>query len=386
MKPKQNITLSHDFHHGKAVVILRFDYNQELINRVKSIGGARWSQSKKYWYFIKEEFHLSKVFESLQPISYVDYSALKTNSKTNQIPQKSKTVTKPKVELPEAYYNVLDQKRYSESTKATYINYFGDYVRHFSGRALEEISIEEINNYLLGLIRNKKISSSQQNQRINAIKFYYEKVLGLEKQYYNLIRPKKAKTLPKVITEEELFKMLEVASNNKNKVIIGLIYSAGLRRSELIQLRKQDIMTDKGMIFVRGAKGKKDRTTLLSDMVCGLLDTYFKEYKPNYWIVEGPARKQYSGTSVLNIIKNTAKKAGLSRTVTPHMLRHSFATHLLEQGVDLRHIQILLGHASSKTTEIYTHVSKKSLANIKSPLDQFIETKRVNNNNLKNYY
>ena len=148
-------------------------------------------------------------------------------------------------------------------------------------------------------------------------------------------------------------------------------------------LEKIDFEQIKGMIFVRGAKGKKDRTTILSDMIGGFPDTYFNEYKPNYRVVEGPARKQYSETSVLNIIKNTAKKANISRTVTPHMLRHSFATHLLEQGVDLRHIQMLLGHSGSKTTEIYTHVSKKSLANIKSPLDRFIESKVVNSNKLK---
>ncbi|MBA7531716.1 Tyrosine recombinase XerD [subsurface metagenome] len=130
--------------------------------------------------------------------------------------------------------------------------------------------------------------------------------------------------MPKVITEDELFEMLEVASNNKNKVIIGLIYSAGLRRSELIQLRKQDLMTDKGMIFVRGAKGKKDRTTILSDMIDGFLDTYFNEYKPNYWVVEGPGRKKYSATSIGNIVKKTAKKAGILIKVTPHVLRHSF--------------------------------------------------------------
>jgi len=285
--------------------------------------------------------------------------------------------------LPKGYLEILEQKRYAKSTINTYTSYFRQFVNYFSGQLLEEVTVEQINDYLLKLIRKESMSPSKQNQLINAIKFYYEKVLGRERQYYTINRPRKTKALPKVITEDELFKMLEIASNSKNKLIIGLIYSAGLRRGEMINLRKEDIITGKKMIFVRGAKGKKDRTTILSDMIVGFLDTYYNEYKPNYWVVEGPARKQYSETSVLNIIKNIAKKADISRTVTPHMLRHSFATHLLEQGVDLRYIQMLLGHSSSKTTEIYTHVSKKSLANIKSPLDRFVESKMVNSNKLK---
>lgn len=135
--------------------------------------------------------------------------------------------------------------------------------------------------------------------------------------------------------------------------------------------------------MLEGAREERIEPTILSDMVQSLLDSYFKEYKPNYWVVEGPDRKQYSATSVLNVVKNTAEKAGLGREISPHMLRHSFATHLLEQGVDLRYIQILLGHSSSKTTEIYTFVSKSSLAKIKSPLYRFIESKKLKNNDLK---
>lgn len=370
MKPKQNITLSHDFHHGKAVVILRADYNQELINRVKSIAGARWSQSKKCWYFIKREFHLSSIFEALQPISYVDYSALKTNSKTNQIPQKSKTVTKPKVELPEAYYNVLDQKRYSESTKATYINYFGDYVRHFKGRTLEEIHTEEINNYLLELIRNKKISASQQNQRINAIKFYYEKVLGKEKIYFKIERPKRSNTLPNVLSTIEIRLIIDHAKNIKHKCIIALLYSAGLRRSELINLKLTDILSGQMQIKIRNSKGNKDRYVGLSKHLLQLLRQYFLEYKPKEWLIEGQKGGKYSGESILKIVKASAKKAGIARKVTPHMLRHSFATHHLESGTNLRYIQEFLGHSSSKTTEVYTHVAKTDFSKFKNPLDE----------------
>ena len=150
-----------------------------------------------------------------------------------------------------------------------------------------------------------------------------------------------------------------------------------------INLRKQDIHHDKHFIFVREAKGRKDRTTLFSAQVEKDLKEYYQEWKPNYWVVEGPGRKQYSATSVLNIVKNTARLANIKRTITPHMLRHSFATHLIEHGVSLRHIQLLMGHGSPKTTEVYTHIADMTLAKIKSPLDHFIDDNANNINKLQ---
>ena len=374
MNPKQKITLIFDSHRGKDVVFIKFDYDKKLITSVKRLNGVRWSQTQKSWYIIKSDFDLHTVFSTLKKVAYIDYSSLKRESITQPIVQQINKMQRLKVELPEAYYDMLDQKRYSESTKSTYINYFEDYLRYFREQSLNDISTEQINKYLLELIRKNKISDSQQNQRINAIKFYYEKVIGREKVYYGIRRPRKTKTLPKVITETELNNMLIHSGNIKNKVIIGLLYSAGLRRSEIINMRKQDIVSDKMMIFVRGGKGKKDRQTILSKYMNKLLPEYYEIYKPNYWVLEGLQRKQYSGSSVGQIVKRVGRRAGVSIEVTPHILRHSFATHLLENGVDLRYIQELLGHGNSKTTEIYTHVSKKSLANISSPLDSFIDS------------
>lgn len=194
-------------------------------------------------------------------------------------------------------------------------------------------------------------------------------VLGLEKQFYAIERPKKCRTLPKIVSEEEIIRIIQAASNIKHKAIIATIYSAGLRRSELIDLRKQDISFDRKIISIRGAKGKKDRTSMLSETLFVMLIKYLEEYKPNYWLFEGPSRKQYSATSIAKVIAKASTEAGLNMRVTPHILRHSFATHLHEHGTDILHIQKLLGHDSSKTTEIYTHISKKSLGKIKSPLD-----------------
>ncbi len=357
-------------HHGEDVVVLKFDYNQELINKVKSIGGARWSKSKQGWYFIKDDFHLSTFFKALQIVSYIDYSALKPNKKVTHKLQRTKRVAKPKVKLPKAYVDVLDQRRYSESTKATYTNYFADFVIHFQSRDLTNISVEEINNYLLELIRKRNISHSQQNQRINAIKFYYEKVLGREKFYYKIERPKRSNTLPNVLSTAEVKLMIDKTKNIKHKCVISLLYSAGLRRSELINLKLTDILSGQMQIKIHNSKGNKDRYVGLSKHLLTLLRQYFREYKPTEWLIEGQTGGHYSGESILKIVKASARRAGIIRKVTPHMLRHSFATHHLESGTDLRYIQEFLGHSSSKTTEVYTHVAKTDFNKFKNPLDE----------------
>ena len=198
-------------------------------------------------------------------------------------------------------------------------------------------------------------------------------MLGLNKAYYQIDRPLRDKVLPDVISEGETLLILNALDNIKHKAIITIIYSAGLRRSELINLRKTDIDFDKRLLFVRGGKGAKDRITVLSEATASIMKIYLKQYKPNYWMFEGPNRTQYSPSSIRTILNKAVAKAGITKRFTPHMLRHSFATHLLEQGVDIRYIQTLLGHESSKATEIYTHVSKKSLAKIRSPLDRILE-------------
>jgi site-specific recombinase XerD len=273
----------------------------------------------------------------------------------------------------EKYKDLLIQKRYSNNTVKTYCNYFKDFVIYFRKEKLEKITTCQINSYILELINLRNISVSQQNQRINAIKFYYEKVLGRTKEYYELHRPRKEHKLPKVLSKNEVKKILNSCNNIKHKCILMLIYSAGLRRSELLNLTVSDIDSERMVINIIGAKGKKDRISLLSYNLLQLLRKYYIEYKPKKFLFEGQDGGQYSATSVAKLLKNAAGRAGIHKDVTPHMLRHSFATHLLEQGTDLRYIQELLGHESSKTTEIYTHVSKRAIDKIRNPVDDFFE-------------
>ncbi|WP_372644327.1 tyrosine-type recombinase/integrase [Ancylomarina sp.] len=364
------IHLSASRHRNKAVVLVKFDFDNKIIDLLKKSFPAQWSSSKKCWWVARDQF---------------DYKKFKTVfSPTYEIIIEGKAETKKVVQLPHGYLEKLKRVRYSDSTIKVYSKYFRDFQTAFPHKDLKEFTPEDINDYLLDLIEKQKISTSQQNQRINAIKFYYEKVLGQAKQFYHIDRPKKQRSLPKVISEQEILSMLKITTNLKHKAILATIYSAGLRRGELINLRKQDIWFDKKLIFINSGKGKKDRTTILSESLSIVLKKYLEIYNPNYYLFEGKNRAKYAPVSVLRIVVKAGKLARVKQHVTPHMLRHSFATHLLEQGTDLRYIQTILGHESSKTTEIYTHVSKRSLAKIKSPLDTITEGIAKDTNNLQN--
>ena len=273
------------------------------------------------------------------------------------------------MELPSGYLEKLIQKRYSQNTIKTYVSYMRSFMEEFKNRNPGSVTTPEINEYILKLIRIKGISSSQQNQRINAIKFYYEKVLGRKRMYYNVNRPKKEKRMPRILTVEEVELLLKHCNNLKHKCILMALYSGGLRRSELINLKISDIDSQRMLIRITNSKGNKDRNTLLSEKLLKLLRDYYRYHKPKYWLFEGQGGGQYSATSIANILRKALKKAQIDKNATPHTLRHSFATHLLEQGINLRYIQELLGHSSIITTEIYTHVSSKQLSKIKNPLD-----------------
>ena len=346
----------------------------EVISKaISKLPGARYSKSRGQWYFKRSEFDLYQFYNAMSSLAFIDYSDIKTSKKPLQKTPPKVTPAKEPVNIPAAYTDMLIRKQYSEQTKKTYTAYFADYMRYFKGRELEGITKDEINAYILDLIKHNHISASQQNQRINAIKFYYEKVLGRKTEYYNIERPRSETRLPDVLSKDEIGRILENTNNLKHRCILSLIYSAGLRRSELINLKATDILGDRNQIHIKGGKGKKDRYSIISGYLLDELRKYYKTYKPKDWLFEGQGEgRQYSGSSIGKLLSNAAKKAGIKRRVTPHMLRHSFATHLLEQKTDLRYIQELLGHESTKTTEIYTHVTNKSLTGIVNPLDEIM--------------
>ena len=357
---------------GESVICIEFTYNQEVVNAVKEKTSALWSSSLGCWYIPENDFQLNRFFADLKPVAFIDYHELQKpgEGNINKTPKKEKA----NVALPSGYLERLEQERYSGNTIKTYTHYFMDFISAFADKDLQHVTKEEINAYILRLIKENNISSSQQNQRINAVKFYYEKVLHRKKEYYQIDRPRKEKRLPDVLSKEEIGRMLKATGNLKHKCLISLIYSCGLRRSEAVNLQMKDIDSKRMLIKISGAKGKKDRYVPLSEVLLKLLRDYYRKEKPARWLFEGAGGTQYSATSIYNVVKNTARKAGIKKRIYPHILRHSFATHHLEQGTDLRFIQAFLGHESSKTTEIYTHVSNKELLKFRNPLDDILDS------------
>ncbi len=298
----------------------------------------------------------------------------------------AKTATIPRIELSESMKTELERvhekiilKAYSHSTWKSYRGALTYFFKYFENRALLDVTKPEIESYVAKWIVKYKISENKQNTIINAIKFYYEHVLEQPREYYNIQRPKRSKTLPGVLSMQEVHAILKQPKNTKHKAILCAIYSSGLRLSEVLNLRVEDVRSVDGYLFIKGAKGKKDRRTILSSHLLELLRRYYMEYKPSYWLFEGQTGGKYSARSVQNIFRKAVKSSNVNPWATVHTLRHSFATHLLQQGTNLRYIQGLLGHSSSKTTEIYTHLLKVDNSVVKSPLDVMMESSNLVN-------
>lgn len=268
----------------------------------------------------------------------------------------------------------LRLRNYSYKTIKSYLSCLRTFVNYFKPEHPRNISNEDIREYLIYLMDIKKWQASTVNQMFNALRFLYIELYKMPFIIGSIPRPKKEKKLPDVLSQEEILKIFSQVENLKHKTLLMLIYSAGLRVGESVRLKVKDIDSRIKMIHLRDTKGKKDRFTLLSDTVLEMLRNYYKQYKPKEYLFEGQGERMHlSERSVQAVFQRAVKAAGIRKPITVHGLRHSFATHLLESGVDLRYIQELLGHSSSKTTEIYTHVSKKSLGKILNPLDQALQ-------------
>jgi len=269
---------------------------------------------------------------------------------------------------PADYVRLLETKRYSYSTARSYCRLFAEFASYFKDRPLHHIQEEDILEYVHRIVKSGK-SISHQNQVINAIKFYYEQVLDLPSRFYDIKRPEREQKLPLVLSEQEVKRTLESVDNLKHKAILVTLYSCGLRISEVLALKPPDIQSDRMLVLVREGKGKKDRTTLLAPTTLELLRKYYRVYKPREYLFEGAPGKPYSARSIGNILKRALERARVNKPATPHTLRHSFATHLLESGTDLRFIQVILGHSSPRTTGVYAHVSNRYLRNVQSPVE-----------------
>ncbi|MAB48154.1 MAG: recombinase [Flavobacteriaceae bacterium] len=374
MELRKNITLKHLFLDQKKCIGIQFKSDKILQVLIESLPNVDWSDKFEMYYVPNTKSNLDLIFKTFNGVAWINGNyffhekvvnvnnpVLKLDSYRKRKPMEGYKT------CPESYLLKLELKRYSFNTVKNYISSFESFINHFKEKELNEINEMDIRTYLQSLIQ-KGLSNSQVNLTINSIKFYYETVLGMPNRFYSIERPRKKKSLPEVLSKKEVLRIIDCTSNLKHRCIVGLLYSSGLRRSELLNLKIKDIDSKRMVVVVKDAKGNKDRVTVLSPKLLKNLQEYYKEYRPETYLFEGQKGGKYSVSSVLNIVKSASQKAGIYKKVTPHVLRHSFATHLLENGTDLRHIQLLLGHSSTKTTEIYTHVANSSFSDIKDLL------------------
>jgi len=387
MQNKTVVKLYYDKLDNIDIVVLHFVYDEKVIAAVKSINGTVWHLKRRFWYINIEDFKLSTVFDSLRNVAYIDYTLLIQNNRTNnnKKPKKTHKVPKEKTEIKNSdpikkYVRFLNGKRFSKSTIDSYTNFAVELLLFFKGKTIVEISNKDVELFIENFLVPRGYSISSHRQFISSMKHLSECFDVMDILTPELYMPKKSRKLPNILSEEEIVNLIRVTKNIKHRTIITLLYSSGLRIGEILNLRLSDINIERKQIFIKEAKGRKDRYVILADSFIPLLNDYLNTYAPKYWFIEGEPGRKYSASSIRNFLKHSCREANIDKGVTPHTLRHSFATHLLENGVDIRYIQELLGHSKPETTMIYTHISKKQLMKIQSPLD-YIKAKKNNNKN-----
>jgi integrase/recombinase XerD len=268
------------------------------------------------------------------------------------------------------FESYLQSKRYSSNTIKTYCDALRVFFKFHSLTHPERITSDHVHAFNHDYILKKGYSSSYQNQVINAIKLFYRNRYKKSIQIDEIERPRRERRLPNVLSKTEVKAILSSPTNLKHRAMLSLIYACGLRRGELLNLTLKDIQSERNLLFIRQSKGKKDRVVPISNKIIEMLRDYYKAFKPQTWLFEGQfPNSKYSEKSLENVLKQSLAKTKIAKKVSLHWLRHSYATHLLESGTDLRYIQEILGHSSSRTTELYTHVSTKNLQQIRSPFD-----------------
>lgn len=350
-------------HRGAAWILVAFTANEVLNNRMKKVPGCKWSRTYKGWLVPDtiENRNKCRLNPEKEPLSK------QVISKSSE--QKLITDNKQAIEL---FEQALQLKGYSNSTIRTYKNEFTIFLKTLGKTNADSLTTKRIKDYLQYCHTSLHLSENTIHSRMNALKFYYEQVLKREKFFWEIPRPKKADILPKVLGEDELSRLFKVAGSTKHKAILFTAYSAGLRVSEVINLQWKHLDRERSQMLVAKAKGKKDRYVSLSPVLVDILASYYRKckVKPQKYVFEGPeAGEPYSARSAQIIFARAKAKAGIKKEISFHSLRHSFATHLLEKGTDVRYIQELLGHFSIKTTTRYLHVAKEKLVVIESPLD-----------------
>jgi integrase/recombinase XerD len=334
-------------HRGEKRIAVYFEKNAEWIARIKKLGDAKWSATLKAWHFPDNDENRRR-FKIDPTINLSEDQALKIAEFTRW----------------------LKSKRYSDSTIKTYSEAIKTFLLYYSNKAISDITNNDLINFNNDYILKKNLSSSYQNQIVNGVKLFFQTIESSKMKVDLVHRPKREKILPNVLSKEEVKVILGVTQNMKHRTMLSLIYACGLRCGELLALKPMHIDSHRKLLIIKQAKGKKDRIAPLSIKSIQMLREYYTAYKPKEYLFEGQhAGEPYDNRSLQKVLKQSLIKAQINKPVTLHWLRHSYATHLLEAGTNLRYIQEILGHSSPKTTQIYTHVSSEGLQHIISPFD-----------------
>lgn len=343
-------------HHDKEIIFIQFDYKTELIlNLRKRFPSAKLSRTHRLWYLLDQPAIRDAL--NLPPQEW----GIKLTGKIHDVNR----------EAFQQYINQLTLKAYSPKTIKSYLSEFAHLLIILKHHPVIDLSEERLKDYFLFCVNKEGIKERHLNSRINAIKFYFEQVLHRKQMFFDIPRPKTPSTLPRILSKTEIKNIFLSAGNPKHLLMLKLCYGMGLRVSEIVNLKVEHINSEDFLVLISGAKGKKDRYTNLPQSILELLRSYYCQYRPKVWLFEGQYGGRYSVRSVQAVFKNAMRKAKINKTIGVHGLRHSYATHLLEHGADIRFIQELMGHNSIKTTEIYTHITDVKKTSIKSPLDSF---------------
>jgi len=384
---KPTLILKKVVHRKKIRLLLLFPYNDFIISKIRKINGYTWSQTLRGWYTNYTTEHVNFIKQTLKnDVTFkLDNSIYNLNLKV-RAGRKPREISEENKEVIRAYVRYLKGKCYSESTVKTYFTFVADFFDYIKDTPLASLTNRTVEKFIEDVFIPRKYSISTHRQFISAIKLFKTFYPECKIEQLELKRPKKSKLLPTVLSKEEVIDLLRFTKNLKHRAVLAMIYSAGLRISELLHLKLAHIDIDRRQLTVKNSKGRRDRNIILAQSFIPLMQNYLMSYQPKTYFVEGKPFQQYSAESIRAFLHRSSNIAGIKKRVTPHTLRHSYATHLLENGIDLRYIQELLGHAKPETTMIYTHVSKKDLLNIESPLDLAVKSmvdSNKNNNNLR---
>jgi site-specific recombinase XerD len=384
------------FYESNTIRIPFFDYDQRLFRMLISVGGGVWDNVRQEFVFKRNEDRM----RFNQIASYIPYVQVWENAvnpihifglrerQWQGIPEtcfdkKSSedtvflTPVAPPLpdKFPKHWQDQLEaelrSRKYSRHTRSLYL-YFIRLLCNTIRKVPEEIRQEDITRFLAIIEKKRDYSASSINLAISAIKFFYKSVLksDIVKEQH---RPRHDRRLPIVLSKDEVMKILNTEKNLKHRFLLTLVYSSGLRVSEVVKLKKEHIDISRKVIYIKRAKGRKDRCTLLSEKAARLFAEYSKISDIQNWIFPGQtATRPLTIRSAQKIFEKAVFQANIHKEVSIHSLRHTFATHLLENGTDIRYIQGLLGHSSLRTTERYTHIAKGSILNIISPLDTIL--------------